>query len=146
MSKVQGSWTPPPCCKKTAIHIPCASSRNLSTISTWYLAPWLLCVETGHLFHAPLVYCVAFTASHIFQSALWANQEKRGVSSTPAGNHLQQECSDKPIVLKLPSAEQQAAKAIEWQINTVKHRAEEIYFPRALLGIKEGLQDSNIWL
>lgn len=70
-------------------------------------------------------------------------KKKRGVSSTPAGSHLQQERSDKPIVLKLPSAEQQAAKAIEWQINTVEHRAQEIYFPRALLGIKEGSQESQ---
>lgn len=74
-----------------------------------------------------------------------SKQEKRGVSSTPAGSHLQQERSDKPIVLKLPSAEQQAARAIEWQINTVKHPAEKIHFLRALLGIKEGSQDSNIW-
>lgn len=81
----------------------------------------------------------------LLQPATYSNplceqtRKKRGVSSTPAGSYLQQERSDKPIVLKLPSAKQQAAKAIEWQINTVKHRA-EIYIPRALLGIKEGLQ------
>lgn len=46
--------------------------------------------ETGHQFHAPLVYCVAFTAGHIFQSALWANQEKKGKKKRSLFNSCRQ--------------------------------------------------------
>lgn len=97
-------------------------SSTLLLFTVWLLQPvtysCLLCEQTrGKKKNSPLVSCrQPFTAGTLI----------------------------KTVVLKLPSAKQQAAKAMEWQINTVKHRAEEIYFPQALLEIKEGSRDSGV--
>lgn len=66
---------------------------------------------------------------------------ERVLSSTPAGSHLRQKRSDKPIVFELPSAKQHAAGVTEWQINTVKHpAAKDIFFLKKL---KRGAKESE---
>lgn len=76
--------------------------------------------------HSSSLLCCLYCRPHFPVCSVSEPGKNRGVSSPPAGSHLQQEHSDKAIELKLASAEQQATTAIEWQINTVKHRVEEI--------------------
>lgn len=59
-----------------------------------------------------LLYCF-YRRPHFPVCSVSEPEKKRGVSSTPAVSHLQQEHSDKAIELKLASAEQQATTAIE---------------------------------